>query len=59
MLIVDAEVQVKTKFVEYNFKQQLVLKLFLKTILTSVSVLINAIVRFDKNHETLMFVVWQ
>ncbi len=37
----EIEVQVETKIVEYSFKQQPVLKLFSKTILTNVSVLIN------------------
>lgn len=39
--IEDIEVQVDTKIVEYSFKQQPVLKLFSKTILTNASVLIN------------------
>lgn len=37
----EIEVQVETKIVEYSFKQQPVLKLFSKTVLTNVSVLIN------------------
>lgn len=37
----EIEVQVETKIVEYSFKQQPVLKLFSKTILTNASVLIN------------------
>lgn len=37
----EVEVQVETKIVEYSFKQQPVLKLFSKTILTNASVLIN------------------
>lgn len=37
----EIEVQVEPKIIEYSFKQQPVLKLFSKTILTNVSVLIN------------------
>lgn len=37
----EIEIQVKTKIIEYSFKQQPVLKVFSKTILTTVSVLIN------------------
>lgn len=37
----EIEVQVETKVVEYSFKQQPILKLFSKTRLTNVSVLIN------------------
>lgn len=37
----EIEVQVATKIIEYSFKQQPVLKLFSKTVLTNVSVLIN------------------
>ena len=37
----EIEVQVETKIVEYSFKQQPVLKLFSKTVLTNASVLIN------------------
>lgn len=41
MLTEEIEIQVETKIIEYSFKQQPVLKLFSKTILTNVSVLIN------------------
>lgn len=37
----EIEVQVEPKIIEYSFKQQPVLKLFSKTILTNVSVMIN------------------
>ena len=37
----EIEIQVETKVVEYSFKQQPVLKLFSKTVLRDVSVLIN------------------
>lgn len=37
----EIEVQIETKIIEYSFKQQPVLKLFSKTILTNVSVLVN------------------
>lgn len=37
----EIEVQVEPKIIEYSFKQQPILKLFSKTILTNVSVLIN------------------